>query len=84
MTTLAELKTEAARLNARIAELETQQPAFPPPVKDEVRILQVLNERTDLPDLKQTEKLFRAVKALSPWPSALVDRYDDARPFQSL
>jgi hypothetical protein len=24
MTTLAELKTEAARLNARIAELETQ------------------------------------------------------------
>jgi hypothetical protein len=83
MTTLAELKTEAARLNARIAELETQQPAFPPPVKDEVRILQVLNERTDLPDLKQTEKLFRAVKALSPWPSALVDRYDDARPFRA-
>jgi hypothetical protein len=53
-------------------------------VRDEVRIVTVLDERSDgLPNLREMERLFSAVKALSPWPSALVDRYDDARPFRA-
>jgi hypothetical protein len=52
------------------------------PEKREVNITAVLNERTDLPTLREMERLFGAVKALSPWPSALIDRYDDTRPLR--
>jgi hypothetical protein len=84
--TLAELKAEAARLNARIAELEgINNRVMPPPPRDEgVRILHVLNERTDgMPDLRQTEKLFSIVKPLSPWRQALHDKFDEHRPFRA-
>jgi hypothetical protein len=84
MTTLAELKAEAARLNARIAELEgnTANRVTPPPPKDEgVRIVQVLDERHDgMPDLKELESLYAAVKHLAPWP--LNNKYDDHKPFR--
>jgi hypothetical protein len=84
MTTLAELKAEAARLNARIAELEGSTPnrvTPPPPVKDEgPRVVLLLDERSDLPSLKETERLYSALKHLAPWP--LNDKYDADRPFR--
>jgi hypothetical protein len=80
---LAELKAEAARLNARIAELEgDNNRVTPPPIREEpgVRIIAVLDERTDLPSLKEMERLYSVVKNLAPWP--LNDKYDDTRPFR--
>jgi hypothetical protein len=52
---LAELEAQAAKLNnAEIAKLKAAQPAPPPrSPKDEVRIVQVLHERTDVPSLKE-------------------------------
>jgi hypothetical protein len=83
-TTLAELKAEAARLNVRIAELEgNNNRVTPPPVEDRgVRVVELLHERTDGPTLREMEKLYAAVRNLSPWPQALVDRYDESRPFR--
>jgi hypothetical protein len=86
MTTLAELKAEAARLNARIAELEgTPNRVTPSPVvKDEgVRITAVLDERGGLPALEEMTRLFAIVKPFSPWPQALVCKFDEERPFRA-
>jgi hypothetical protein len=82
---LAQLEAQAATLNAEIAKLRAERPAPPPPVKDvrEVSVTAVLDERSDLPDLKQMQKLFAIVKPLSPWPSALHDRFDEHRPFRA-
>lgn len=55
----------------------------PPPVRDEgVRVLHVLDERSDLPDLKQMQKLFAVVKPHSR-PQALNDKFDPDRPFRA-
>jgi hypothetical protein len=83
-TTVAELKAEAARLNARIAELESGKSApAPEPRVEGSRVIPLLSERTDgMPNLREMERLFSTVKALSPWPSALVDKYDDTRPLR--
>jgi hypothetical protein len=85
-TTLAELKAEAARLNARIAELEgNNNRVTPPPVEERgVRVVELLPERTDsLPTLREMERLFTIVKQHSPWPQALYDRFDEHRPFRA-
>jgi hypothetical protein len=85
-TTLAELKAEAARLNARIAELEgNNNRVTPPPVEERgVRVVELLPERTDsLPTLREMERLFTIVKQHSPWPQALNDRFDEHRPFRA-
>ena len=87
MTTdrLAQLESDKpAALNAEIAKLRAERPAPPlPPVKDEgVRVVPILTEPSSLPRLKEVERLYNAVRGLSPWPEALVDRYDDARPFR--
>lgn len=88
MTTLAELKAEAAQLSARIAELEgNNDRATPPPQvveRREVSITAVNAERVSgMPDLKQVQRLFNVVRPLSPWPQALNDRFDEHRPFRS-
>jgi hypothetical protein len=62
MTTLAELKAEAARLDARIAELEGNTPnrvPQPQPVKNEGTRVVLLEERTNFvrPTLKELRKL---------------------------
>jgi hypothetical protein len=81
---LAQLEARAAMLNIEIAKLRAEKPAAPPPPKDEgVRILQVLDETSALPNLREMKRLFAAVKALSPWPQALVDRFDENRPFRA-
>jgi hypothetical protein len=80
MTTLAELKAEAARLSARIAKLEAggkadldampQSLAFEQvssPVKQrEVSITEVHTERSDGPNLAELKKLYAVVKSLIP------------------
>jgi hypothetical protein len=65
---LAALEAQAAALNSEIAKLRAERPAPPPPVKDvrEVSVTAVLDERTDLPDLKQLAKLFDVVRNLVP------------------
>jgi hypothetical protein len=88
MTTdrLAQLEAQAATLNAEIAALKAGRAAPPPPPpKDEgARVVPILAERTDgMPSLKELERLYAAVRNLSPWPEALVDRYDDGRPFRA-
>jgi hypothetical protein len=81
---LAELEAKAAALNAEIAALKAERPAPPPrPPRDEgvVRIVPVLDERSDgMPNLKELERLYAAVKHLAPWP--LNDKYDDRKPFR--
>jgi hypothetical protein len=81
---LAELEAKAFALNAEIAALKAGRTAPPPPVRDEgvVRVVPLLIERNDMPTLREMEKLYSAVKALSPWPQTLVDRFDDSRPFR--
>jgi hypothetical protein len=81
---LAELEAKAATLNAEIAKLKAERPAAPrlPPKDEGLRIVPVLDERFDLPNLKEMERLFAAVRNLSPWPQTLVDRFDDNRPFR--
>jgi hypothetical protein len=81
---LAELEAQAATLAAEIAKLKAEQPAPPTPVKDEgVRILQINNEITaGMPTLREMEKLYGVVRNLSPWPSALTDKFDENRPFR--
>jgi hypothetical protein len=81
---LAELEAQHLALGAEIAKLRAERPtAPPPPPRDEVRIVEVLNERSDLPDLKQMTRLFNIVKQHSPWPQTLVDRFDETRPFRA-
>jgi hypothetical protein len=80
---LAELEAKAAALNSEIAALKAERPAPPPSPRDEVRIVPVLDETRVLPDLKQMQKLFGIVRNLSPWPQALVDRFDEERPFRA-
>jgi hypothetical protein len=49
-----------------------------------VRVLQLNNEITSgMPNLRGMERLYAAVRNLSPWPEALRDRYDDGRPFRA-
>jgi hypothetical protein len=73
---LQQLEQQAAAITAEIAKLKAERP--PPPVKDEgVRILQLLDERRDLPSLREMERLFTVVKPHSPWPQALNDRFDE-------
>ena len=82
MTTLAELKNEAARLNARIAELEASKSApAPEPRVEGSRVIPLLPERTDsMPTLKELTRLYEIVKHLAPWP--LDVRYDADRPLR--
>jgi hypothetical protein len=83
---LAELEAQAATLNIEIAKLRAEQPAPPPPPpRDEgVRILQINNEITaGMPTLREMEKLYGVVRNLSPWPQALVDKFDENRPFRA-
>jgi hypothetical protein len=83
---LAELEAKAVALNAEIAALKAGKSAPPAAPQDEgaARVVPLLNERTDaMPNLKEMERLFGAVRNLSPWPSALVDKYDDTRPFRA-
>jgi hypothetical protein len=83
---LAALEQQAAKLNAEIAALKAGKaaPLSPPPKDEGVRIGPVLAERVDgMPDLREMERLYAAVRNLSPWPQALVDRYDDGRPFRA-
>jgi hypothetical protein len=64
---LAELEAKAFALNAEIAKLKAGRPAQPPPPKDEgVRVLHLLDERTDLPNLAELKKLHSAVRNLVP------------------
>lgn len=81
--TLAQLKAEAARLNARIAELERGQAPKPPPKPvDEggVRVMEMLTETSALPSPAEMKKLFVAVRHLAP--GKLDDRYDEDKPFR--
>ena len=66
--------------------MRSERPAPPPqPPRDEgVRIVPILTERQDnLPDLKQMQRLFTIVKPHSPWPQALVNRFDEHKPFRA-
>jgi hypothetical protein len=75
---LAQLEAQAAALASEITALKAERPAPPPPVKDEVRIVEVLDERRDLPSLREMLKLFAIVKPRSPWPQATIsDRRSD-------
>jgi hypothetical protein len=48
-----------------------------------VRVLQINNEITSgMPNLRELEKLYSIVRNLSPWPSALTDKFDENRPFR--
>lgn len=82
---IAALEQKIAEATAELQALKAGTPApAPRVVEDEgVRITAVLEERGDLPNLREMEKLFTSVKALSPWPSALVDRFDEHRPFRA-
>jgi hypothetical protein len=64
MDRLAQLEVKAATLAAEIAALKAGKAApVPPPPKDEVRILQLLDERSDgMPSLDQMRKLFDIVR----------------------
>ena len=83
---LQQLEQQASAIMAEIAALKCGRAAPVPPVKDDegARVVTLLAERTDgMPTLREMERLFSTVKNLSPWPSALVDRYDDTRPFRA-
>jgi hypothetical protein len=48
------------------------------------RVTELLEERTtDLPNLKEMQRLYAAVKHKSPWPQALNGRHDENRPFRA-
>jgi hypothetical protein len=84
---LAALEAQAATLAAEIAALKAGKAVPPPPQsqRDEgARVVEVNTERTEgMPSLREMERLYAAVRNLSPWPQALVDRYDDGRPFRA-
>jgi hypothetical protein len=80
---IAKLEAQINAAQAELAQIKAgKAPPPPTPPKDEVRILQLLDERRDLPSLKEMERLHARVKPLSPWPMALTDRYDEHRPFR--
>ena len=79
---IAALEAQITSMQVELAKLKVEQPA-PPKVEEEgVRVITLLPEPSDLPNLREMEKLYAAVRGLSPWPEALVDRYDDGRPFR--
>jgi hypothetical protein len=83
---IAALEAKIASAQAELVELKVGRsaPPPPPPPRDEVRIVQINDERTDgLPNLKEMQKLFSIVRPHSPWPSALADRFDEERPFRA-
>ena len=74
-----EQQINAAQVELQALKAGTAAPA--PMVKDEgVRIVSLLPEPSSLPDLKQMERLYRAVVALAPWP--LDDKYDETKPLR--
>jgi hypothetical protein len=80
---IAEIEAKIAAAQAELAALKAGKSAPPPPPpRDEVRIIEILSERGDGPNLKEMERLYAKVKPLSPWPSALTDKYDEHRPFR--
>jgi hypothetical protein len=79
MDRIAELEAQAAKLAAEIAALKAGKAAPPPsPPKDEVRVLQILDERRDLPNLDQMRKLFDIVRHRVPEQKT----HDPDRPFR--
>jgi hypothetical protein len=83
MDRLAQLEAQAAALAAEIAMLKAGQAAPAPRQRDErsFSVTPLLIERADgMPNLRELEKLFAAVKHLAPWP--LADRYDERKPFR--
>jgi hypothetical protein len=79
---IAEIEAKIASAQAELQALKAERPAPPPrPPKDEgPRVVPILNERTDLPNLTETKRLFEAVKHLAPWP--LNNKYDEDKPFR--
>jgi hypothetical protein len=88
---LAQLEQQAAKLNAEIAALKSgsgrqDKEVAPRAIVQEegVRISTLLTERTDLPNLKEMERLFEIVKRHAPWPQAMRGRFsDEGQPFRS-
>jgi hypothetical protein len=83
MDRLAQLEQQAAAITAEIAAIKAgNKPVRPPPIDDQrgVRIVPILDERSDLPNLTEMQKLFAAVKDRAPWP--LDTRYDPDKPFR--
>jgi hypothetical protein len=78
---IAALERQINAAQAELQSIKAERPAAPSlPPRGEVRIVPILSEPPSLPSLKETERLFAAVKALSPWPEALNDKYDPDRP----
>lgn len=69
--TLAELKTEVARLNAKIAALEGGPPTVQElvPMRRELSISRLLDEQpvSDMPTIQELHKLFKIVRPRAPW-----------------
>jgi hypothetical protein len=82
---IATLEAQILAMQAELQALKGERPALPSPVRDEgARVVPLLPERTDgMPNLREMEKLYAAVRNLSPWPEMLRDRYDDGRPFRA-
>jgi hypothetical protein len=80
---VAKLEAIIATAQAELAALKAQRPVPPtrPPRDEGPRVVILNDERTDgLPNLKEMEKLYAAVKSMAPWP--LNDKYDEHKPFR--
>lgn len=77
---LQQLEQQLAAVTAEIAVLKAGKSVPVPPKDEGVRVLHVLDERTDLPNLKEMERLYGAVKHLAPW--QFDTRYDYDKPFR--